>query len=121
MKVAISSKGEGLGASVDPRFGRAPCFVLFDTDSGEHERVDNRTNMNAAQGAGIQAATTVIDAGAAAIITGHVGPKAAATLGAANVRIFIGASGTVADAMEQYHGCALQETDSADVEGHWTS
>lgn len=121
MKLAISSQGSGLDASVDTRFGRATYFVVFDTDSGKHENLDNSVNVNAARGAGIQAATTVIDSGAAAVITGHVGPKAAATLKAGNIRIFIGASGTVADALEQYRDGALQETDAADVEGHWTS
>ena len=59
------------------------------------------------------------DLGVEAVITGHVGPKAFATLRAGNVTIYTGASGTVAEALKQFEAGALEEAGDADVEGHW--
>jgi len=80
MKIAITSRDPGLDGTVDPRFGRASCFVVVDTETGAHETRRNTQNLNAAQGAGIQAAQAVAHMGAEAVLTGHVGPKAFSTL-----------------------------------------
>jgi predicted Fe-Mo cluster-binding NifX family protein len=37
-----------------------------------------------------------------AVLTGHIGRKAAAVLHAANIRIFLGASGRVGEALEKF-------------------
>ena len=76
MKVAVTSQGQDLRSPVDPRFGRAKCFIVLDMETGVFCAVDNSQNLNAAQGAGIQAARNVVESGATAAITGHVGPKA---------------------------------------------
>ena len=104
---------------MDPRFGRARYFIVVDTETQESSAVDNQMNLNAAQGAGIQAGRNVVELGVKAVITGHVGPKAFATLQAGGVEIYNGASGTVADAIEQYKTGKLQLAQAADVEGHW--
>ena len=79
MKVIVTSQGRELNSPVDPRFGRAKYFIVVDTETGDLSAADNSQNLNALQGAGIQAATNVIDAGAEAVVTGHVGPKAFTT------------------------------------------
>lgn len=76
MKIAISVRSESLGSDLDPNFGRARKFLLFDTETRTFTVHDNAENVNAAQGAGIQAAESVIRLGATAVITGQVGPKA---------------------------------------------
>jgi len=119
MKVAVTSKGTDLQSAVDPRFGRAAYFILADTGTGAFAAATNSVNANAAQGAGIQAAKRVVELGAGALVTGHVGPKAFAALRAGNIAIYIGASGTVAEAIEQFKAGKLQAAESADVEGHW--
>ena len=75
MKIIITSEGTSLESPVDPRFGRAKHFILVDTDTGEFSSHDNAQNLNAPQGAGIQAAQTVARLGAEAVLTGHVGPR----------------------------------------------
>ncbi len=119
MKLAVTSQGATLQSPLDPRFGRAKNFILLDTETGAVTAVDNSVNMNAAQGAGIQAAKKIVEFGADALITGHVGPKAFSTLQAGKIRIYAGAFGTVADAIEQFKAGKLQAATSADVEGHW--
>ena len=42
MKVAISAQAGELSAAIDPRCGRAPWFVVVDTDSGAVQAHDNR-------------------------------------------------------------------------------
>lgn len=119
MKVAVTSQGGTLESPVDPRFGRAKNFVVVDTETGEFQAVSNTQNLNALQGAGIQAGQKVRDLGAAALITGHVGPKAFTTLTAAKIDIYINASGTVADAVDAFKAGTLPRADRADVDGHW--
>ena len=119
MKLVITSQGPDMNSPVDPRFGRAKWFLLVDTETGEFHAADNGLNLNAAQGAGIQAGRNVVDLGAEAVVTGHVGPKAFATLQAGGVAIHTGASGTVAEALEQFKAGQLQETAAPDVQGHW--
>lgn len=119
MKIAITSSGKTLDAPVDPRFGRAAFFILVDAKTGAFEVHDNAQTLNAAQGAGIQAAETVSRLGAEAVITGHCGPKAFRTLQAAGIKVVIGARGTVAEAIEDFKAGRLKPAESADVEGHW--
>ena len=119
MKLAVTSQGSNLQYPLDPRFGRAKYFIVVDTETGAFSAVDNSVNLNAAQGAGIQAAKKIVELGVDALITGHVGPKAFSTLQAGKIRIYAGASGTVADAVEQFKAGKLEAASSADVEGHW--
>ena len=118
MKVAVTSQGQDLSSPVDPRFGRAKCFIVLDTETGVFCAADNGQSLNAAQGAGIQAGKNVVDLGVEAVITGHVGPKAFATLQAGGVAVYTGATGAVADAVEQFKAGKLRQSSAADMEGH---
>lgn len=119
MKVVVTSAGEGIDAEVDPRFGRAQSFVLVDTVSGTSTSFDNAGAVSAAQGAGVLAAEAVARLGAECLLTGHCGPKAFRTLEAAGIAVFTGASGTVAEAIEQFEGGRLHRATGPDVGGHW--
>ena len=119
MKIVITSQGADLASAVDPRFGRAKNFILVDTETKEFSVHDNAQNLNAAQGAGIQAGRTVVDLGAEAVVTGNVGPKAFAALEAGGVKVYPGASGTVEEALEQFSSGELKPAGNANVEGHW--
>jgi predicted Fe-Mo cluster-binding NifX family protein len=116
MKIIITAKGDDLEAAVDPR---AACFLLFDTRTRELQSIDNRQSLDAAQGAGVQAAQTVSGLGAEALLTGHCGPKAFRALQAAGVQIYTGASGTVGEAIAAFEEGRLQAAAAADVDGHW--
>ena len=48
-----------LTSKVDPRFGRAKYFIIYDTETKEMEVVGNEQNFQAAQGAGVQSAQNV--------------------------------------------------------------
>jgi len=119
MKVAITSQGQDMNSAVDPRFGRAQCFIVVDTETGDFASHDNSQNLNAVQGAGIQAGRNVIDLGVEAVITGNVGPKAFATLQAGGVKVYASTAGSVAEAMEKFKAGELECVSKANVEGHW--
>jgi len=119
LKLAITTTGQTLDATMDRRFGRAGGFLVFDLETEAYTVVDNNQNLQAAQGAGIQAAQQVVNAGAQAVITGHCGPKAFRVLSAAGVAIYNCDAETVVQAIDQYKSGQLQPAQSADVEGHW--
>ena len=119
MKVAITVQGSGLGDPLDPRFGRARKFLIIDTDTGALVIHDNVVNLNAAQGAGIQAGQQVVDSGATAVITGHVGPKAFRVLEAAGVPVYLATDCTAGEALNRFNRNELTQQKNADVEGHW--
>jgi predicted Fe-Mo cluster-binding NifX family protein len=119
MKIVVTAQEPGLDGPVDPRFGRAKCLVVFDAETGEHEMHDNEQNLNAPQGAGIQAAQAVARLGAEAVLTGHVGPKAFQTLQSAEIAIYCGVSGSVRQAIDSWKAKQLTPAAKADVEGHW--
>ena len=119
MKVVVTSQGPDMAGEVDPRFGRAKFFIVVDTDSGEFTAHDNVQNLSAVQGAGIQAARNVVELGVSAVITGNVGPKAFATLQAGNVESYVGATGSVSDAVGQLKAGQLECVSKPNVEGHW--
>ncbi|MEA2069527.1 MAG: NifB/NifX family molybdenum-iron cluster-binding protein, partial [Verrucomicrobiota bacterium] len=52
MKIAFTASGDSLSAPLDPRFGRAPGFLIYDDEAGTLKSVNNEQNLNAAQGAG---------------------------------------------------------------------
>ena len=119
MKIAITTSVDNLDAPVDPRFGRAKAFLVYDTDSAEWSLVDNAQNVNAAQGAGIQSATTVVNTGAEAVLTGNCGPRAFATLSAANVKIYSGAAGSVQEAIDKFKAGELKASGGSNVDAHF--
>ena len=119
MKIAITSQGTDKNHHVDQRFGRAKYIAVYDTATDEYIFKSNEQNLNAAQGAGIQAAQNIIETGAEVLITGHCGPKAFQVLKTGKIKVFTGALDTIKHAIEDYRREKLKEADAADVEGHW--
>jgi predicted Fe-Mo cluster-binding NifX family protein len=119
MKIVVTATGKDVSGDMDPRFGRAKYFIVVDTDTNAAVAHDNAQNLNAAQGAGIQSAETVVRLGAQAVVSGNVGPKAFRALNAAGVKMFLAGEGTVADAIRKYKAGELKEISAANVEGHW--
>lgn len=119
MKIALTIDGVDLEAKLDSRFGRAARFLLYDTDAGTFELIDNTQNLNAAQGAGIQSAQNVAAAGTEALITGHAGPKAFSVLRKAKIPVYLCDVRPVKEAIEAFKNGQLPKAENADVESHW--
>jgi predicted Fe-Mo cluster-binding NifX family protein len=119
MKLCITAAGNELSAAPDSAFGRAPCFMLIDTETGAAEAVAN-PSVNAGQGAGIAAAQLMADYKIDAVLTGRLGPKAQAALAAAGIAMYEGLSAsTVSEALAQFkagkYGGAVASSGAAPV------
>lgn len=119
MKIAFTTSGDTLDAPLDMRFGRAPKFLIYDLDEGSFRVIDNEQNLNAAQGAGVQAAETIARLNVRRLITGHCGPKAFRVLSEAGIKVYNTEADTVAFALEEFRRGRLVHSESADVQGHW--
>jgi len=117
MKIVVSARGGTADSEVDPRFGRAACFLVFDTDSGAWQSVDNAQALSSTHGAGIQAAETVCRLGASAVISGRVGPKAFAVLAAGGVNAYQAGPEIARSAVAAFQNGELRELREADAIG----
>ena len=118
MIVAISSTGTSLESKVDPRFGRCPFFIIYNTDNDSFEHVENQARQ-AMGGAGIQTGQMIAGRGVKAVITGNVGPNAFRVLAAAGVKVYSGVSDQVSDAVQKLKAGELQGTSAPDVSSHF--
>ena len=120
MKIAICSQSNNTEATVDSRFGRSAFFAVYDDAVKQWEFIGNQQNLQAAQGAGIQAAQAIIDEEVGILIASNVGPKAMAALGANKIAVFkIGSDVTLQQALTEYQSGQLVQIQQANVEGHW--
>jgi predicted Fe-Mo cluster-binding NifX family protein len=118
MKICVTAGASGLDASMDPRFGRCPFFVIVDLDSMNETSIAN-SNVMATSGAGIQVAQEVARQGATALITGNIGPNAMQTLSAANIDVYQHqGGGSVRDVVEKFKRGELTKIAGPSVPGH---
>jgi predicted Fe-Mo cluster-binding NifX family protein len=75
MKLAIALKENDYNSSVDERFGRAPFFIIIDSDTKEFEIIENEAK-DEATGAGLKAVKNLLKYEIDIIIAGEIGPKA---------------------------------------------
>ncbi|MHA2377920.1 MAG: NifB/NifX family molybdenum-iron cluster-binding protein [Candidatus Thorarchaeota archaeon] len=105
-KICVTSQGDTLDATVNPRFGRCAYFMIVDTGSMQFRAVPNGA-ASATGGAGIQAAQIVASEEVDAVITGSVGPNAYSALQSAGVRIMATSQGNVRNVVELYKNGSL--------------
>jgi predicted Fe-Mo cluster-binding NifX family protein len=118
LRIAVSATDGNLDAQIDPRFGRCQYFVFVDSDTMQFTARPN-ASTGAMHGAGIEAAQTVANEGAKAVITGSVGPNAFQVLSQAGIEVITDASGTVRETIQRYKTGQLgRPTTGATVPGH---
>jgi predicted Fe-Mo cluster-binding NifX family protein len=107
-----------MDAPVEARFGRAPYYIIVDTDTMAHEAIEN-PNVSAGGGAGIQSAQLIAERDVKFVLTGNCGPNAFNVFGAAGVQIIVGVTGTVIQAVEQFKSGAFAATNQPNVASHF--
>lgn len=103
MKVLIAIENNaGLDSTLDTRFGRAGYFLVYDTDEQKILFIRENQFKNEGHGVGIKTATFVIENGCQAVIGAQPGPKAAAIIEQAHVKMIVDDKGTVKEALERH-------------------
>ncbi len=109
MRVAISTSGTDLDATLDPRFGRTRHLVVCSIDSDTVTHHENPISVNAEHGAGIRTAEFVASLGVQAVISGAVGPKAMQVLRAAGIKAYASTATSVRSALAELRSGKLSE------------
>ena len=118
MKLCVTSSGQSLEDTVDPRFGRCQYFILVDSDSLEFEAIQNPA-ASAGGGAGTKSGQLAANRGAEVVLTGNVGPNAFDTLQAAGLKIIVGLlDTTVRQAIEGFNSGSFGYADMPSVKSH---
>jgi len=117
MKIAVSATSPSMDAQVDPRFGRCQYFVVIDPDCMQFESIETSSAM-AGGGAGIATAQLIAGKGVEAVLTGNCGPNAFNVLEAAGIKVMIGVSGTVQDAVDGHKSGKYHASSQANVAPH---
>lgn len=116
--IILTALKNDMNEKLDPRFGRAAGFMLINSETEESKWLDNEQNINAAQGAGIQAASNVVQNKAKVVITGNVGPKAFQVLNQSGIEVFAGDSNkTLAENLADYKANKLTKIDQPNTIG----
>ena len=118
MKICVTVASNTLESPVDPRFGRCQYLLFVDLENMSLKAVSN-VGAGFMSGAGVQVAQNIVKEGAAAVITGNVGPNAFQVLRAGGVKVFTGIQGTAREAIERYKKGELKETVNPSAPGHF--
>ena len=93
MRIVLPVDENNSNTGVCPSFGRAPYFMVYDTDKKETTFISN-TAANASGGAGTKAAQAIVDQKADVLLTVRCGQNAAEVLTAANIKMYKTVNGT---------------------------
>jgi predicted Fe-Mo cluster-binding NifX family protein len=97
MKVCVPTLGDkGLIEQVSEHFGRAPTFTIVDIDTDDVRVVPNRSEHMGGIGLPPE---HLAEAGVEMMLCSGLGPKAVRMFEAFGIEVFVGAEGTVQDAM----------------------
>ncbi len=107
MKLCIPTLGSGgLNALVSEHFGRAPTFTVVDMANNE---VTVMQNTGEHFGGVENTPELVAAAGAAVLLCSGLGPRAIAAFEQFGIEVYVGARGTVEDAIRAFQAGALIE------------
>jgi predicted Fe-Mo cluster-binding NifX family protein len=117
MKLIVTAVRPSLDAEIDPRFGRAACFVVVDSESLQWQAHEN-PGVDAAGGAGSQAAQFAAQQAAQAVVSGDFGPNAYLALSAAEIDMYLfGSSKTVGEAVANLADGKLEQVTAPSAAG----
>lgn len=87
MRIAMPVERAEMSTEVCVSFGRAPYFLIYETDTKEAEFITN-TAVSSAGGAGIQAAQVIVDHKADVLLTPRCGQNAVDVLEGGGVKLY---------------------------------
>ena len=102
MKIGIPSNGNDLFQAFASVFGRCSYFVIVNSSNQKVIATYPNKAQNAAGGAGIQAAQSLVNQQVEVVIAPRMGPNAWNVLQAAGVKIYTGFNGTLQQNIEAF-------------------
>ncbi len=112
MKIAVSATGQNKESLLDRRFGRCDYFQIYDMETNGHIAIENQ-GAAAGGGAGIAAASQMIDEDVEVILTGNLGPNAFELIEKAKIKAYSCDTVPVFRAIAMYQKDQLSEISSA--------
>jgi len=110
----------GLKGDISQHFGKTPYFVLIkweDDQIKSYEIIDSKAKH---VGGNMTPGEFIAGSGANTLLCGNLGPKAVQMLQRAGIEVYVGASGTVIEALQSWEEGKLKlaSADDACSEGH---
>jgi len=115
MKICITAKEGSLDSELDPRFGRAQNYLIYDTESKEFKVIPNES-VNASGGAGTAASQLMSTESVDAVISGNYGPNAATGLQALDIEMYTRGVESISKIINKFEAGELTKVASATVE-----
>lgn len=101
MKIALPVDNKSMESNVCASFGRAPYFLVYDTETKESVFVEN-TAASSTGGSGIMAAQIVADLGVNALLTPRCGQNAADVFRSADIKLYRANTNSAKDNLEAF-------------------
>lgn len=101
MRIAIPIEDADISSGVCVSFGRAPYFLIYDTETKQHQLMVNQA-ASSQGGAGIKAAQIVADQDIEALLTPRCGENAAEVIRAAKITIYQTTGTSVMDNIDAF-------------------
>jgi predicted Fe-Mo cluster-binding NifX family protein len=102
LKLAIPADKQSMDASISQSFGRAPYFLIYDTESKDSIFLENSAATSQG-GAGIKAAQIIADQQVNALLTPLCGEKAAEVIKGAKIEIYKTVTSSIKDNIEAFN------------------
>ena len=113
MKIGLASDGRNLEDSFAPNFGRCTYFIVYDSTTKEISTSYSNTAQNAAGGAGIQAAQSLLNNQVEAVIAPQMGPNAWNVFQGATIKVYTGIMGSIQENLDAFLAGKLKEMTGA--------
>ena len=114
MLICVPTEDQGgLDARIGEHFGRVPYYTVVNTESSAVKVIDNTGVHGAA--AGMTPAEIIVSEGADVLLCAGLGRRAISIFEGNGIRVFIGAQGTVQEAIDAYQSGHLSEATDADA------
>lgn len=107
MKVAIPVNDQSITSGVCQSFGRAPYFMMYDTESKKEEFLENAAAASRG-GAGIKAAQFIVDQKVDAVLTPRCGQNAADVLEEADIKLYQTKGESIQENIDAFVGNKLE-------------
>jgi len=113
MKVAVPTASDGgLDDKVGEHFGRTPTYTIVEVETGTFDVIPNTSHHTGGTG---YPPEILHNTGVKVLLCRGLGKRAIQTFSSLGIEVYVGASGTVKDALGQYKAGSLLRASESDA------